>query len=76
MTVNTTLSQPITINHNPIETVDDFTYLGSVKIQTTLLRKILTPDCPKPAQPLRDFDPSGSLKSTVRKQKYISTTAM
>ena len=30
MTVNTTLSQPITINHNPVETVDDFTYLGSV----------------------------------------------
>nr|XP_022299023.1 uncharacterized protein LOC111107908 [Crassostrea virginica] len=30
MTVNTTLSQPISINHNPVETVDDFTYLGSV----------------------------------------------
>ena len=30
MTFNTTLSQPITINHNPVETVDDFTYLGSV----------------------------------------------
>ena len=30
MTVNTTMSQPITINHNPVETVDDFTYLGSV----------------------------------------------
>ena len=30
MTVNTTLSQPITINHNPVETVNDFTYLGSV----------------------------------------------
>ena len=30
MTVNTTLPQPITINHNPVETVDDFTYLGSI----------------------------------------------
>ena len=30
ITINTTLSQPITINHNPVETVDDFTYLGSV----------------------------------------------
>ena len=30
ITVNTTLSQPITINHNPVETSDDFTYLGSV----------------------------------------------
>ena len=45
-------------------------------MQTTVLRKILTPDCPKPAQPLQDLNPSESLKCTVRKQKYISTAAI
>ncbi|XP_078331241.1 uncharacterized protein LOC111106411 [Crassostrea virginica] len=30
MTVNTTLSKPININHNPVDTFDEFTYLGSV----------------------------------------------
>ena len=37
-------------------------------------RKIFRPDCPKPAQPLQDWKPSGSQRFIARKQKYRSIT--
>ena len=45
MSINTTLTDPITINNNVIETVEDFTYLGSIKSADNGTQKDITSRC-------------------------------
>ena len=74
MCVKSDASRPINIEGEPLEHIEDFTYLGSVISQTTVPRWTSRLGSTKPGVLLVDSKTSGSLSSIASRLQCASTT--